>query len=215
MEYKFDNYNWFNFLLKRLYLYLISFSIGITIILSFLVIYLGLKIVRLSKQDNVYVICGNDIKEAVKRKAPTLWRDKNEIMIFSRFLLERIFSNHEYSLEENLEEIIHYMDEKSAKLLISKLNEDIRLLYKVHNGISTVKIKELEMSLEKSPIEVYLSYEVNFRFPNSESVLEDMNTSSGVYFEIEPIKRCKANPYDIQIRSLTFVSNQQKNEDTK
>ena len=56
---------------------------------------------------------------------------------------------------------------------------------------------------------------MNFRFPNSESVLEDMSTSSGVYFEIEPIKRCKANPYGIQIRNLTFVANQQKNGDAK
>ena len=152
MGYKFDNYNWFNYLLKRLYLYLISFSISITIILSSLVIYLSLKVIKLSKQDNVYIVHESNTSEAVKRKAPTLWRDKNEIIIFSRFLLERIFSNHEYSLEENLEEIIHYMDEKSAKLLISKLNEDIRLLYKVHNGISTVEIKEIEMSLEKSPI---------------------------------------------------------------
>ncbi len=200
----FNTSKYLNFLLKRLHLYIIAFSAVFLILSTSLCAYFGYKLCKFANKDYIFFSDGYETKSAKRRNSSSLFRNETDIAIFSEFLIQRLFANSEYTFERSFNQIFEYMDEVSAKVTLSLINEDIMIMYKVHNAISDVHIKNIKMNITNSPAEVSINFGVNVRFPKKEAVLKDQYTESVISFQVIPVTRSLKNPHGIQIRNVQF-----------
>ena len=138
-------------------------------------------------------------------KDSTIARQQFEIENFATDFLERAFSHSEYTLEDNINKAVNIMDRQSGLYLLSKFDESVEELYKKYNGISTVKLEQLEVNMKQYPYEVLISYTTSLHFPKAEKVLKDSELGGRLYFQVECLERSKLNPYGMMITSLRFV----------
>ena len=200
----FDNYRWFNFLLKRAYLYIIGVSLLFIAFLLYFSGTLAYKYLKLTSKDNIYVLTKDNLQIAKRRETQKLHRNEHEVMVFTNHVLEKLFSNNEYTFEENQKEALSYMDEDSARLIFEKIHSRSKTIYKLHNGITYIKITKLRMNVKKSPMQVYVEYCIYGKYPAKEKIMEENYDKRGMYYEIRPCERSQSNPFGIQMQNVEF-----------
>jgi hypothetical protein len=147
----FDNSRYLSHLIKKVYLVLLI----ALLMMSLLSLFFAKKWHDSRKMDNVYVV-GPDQTFVACRTDGSLARGEYEIMAFTKMFLDKAFAHNEYTWEENLAEVTDWMDKESARLFLSKMDENIEALYKERNAISTVALKEMEVNTKSQPYEVLL-----------------------------------------------------------
>jgi hypothetical protein len=158
----FNNTQYFSLLLKRLFLSLL----GVIGMLLFLIGFLTKKCYDFGKMESVYVVFP-DQTFAASRPEHTLVRSKYELMAFAKLFLEKALAHHEYSWEENIKQVTGWMNQESAKLFLSKMDETIKSLYKERNAVSTVTFGETTVKENRHPHEVVMYYTTSLKIYSS------------------------------------------------
>lgn len=200
----FENARYLTHLIKRVYITLL-FAL---LIIACLAVFFAKRWHDASKLDNVYILAPDNTLTA-SRTDGSMARSSYEIMAFSKVFLEKAFAHNEYSWENNLTEVTDLMDQESANLFLSKMDESIVALYKERNAISTVSLKDIEVNVDTHPYEVLLYYTTTLQFASlGETIYEDAAVEGGIYFQIKPLSRSKKNPFGMQVRKLKFLQKQ-------
>ena len=188
-------------LMRRLY--------GVLLLVLFLnttlALFFAFQWYKASNLDNVYLLAPDQTLVAEKTDG-SLARSEYEIRAFATLFLEKAFAHNEYNWEENLTQVTDWMDHASAKLFLSKMDENIEALYKERNAISTVKLEEIELGTGTRPFELLLYYKTRLQFAaTGEDVYEQAEVGGGIYLQLFPMLRSGSNPFGLQVRALKFI----------
>jgi hypothetical protein len=204
----FDQTKYLSLLIKRVYLTLLS----VISLLLLLVGFLATKLYLLTKAEPVYVVFP-DQTFAAHRPEASLVRSEYELIAFSKLFLEKALAHHEYSWEENVNQVTLWMDPESAHMFRTKMDETVQSLYKERNAVSFVTLQEIEVNKERHPHEILMYYTTYLRFiAAGKTVYEDVEIAGGVYFQLTVCTRSHKNPYGLQIKNLKFLQAKEKKE---
>ncbi|MEM7362118.1 MAG: hypothetical protein AAF335_03855 [Bacteroidota bacterium] len=140
------------------------------------------------------------------RKSSSKSRHKWEVENFAEELIVKMLDHSGDTYDEDLEYALRMMDKESGyKLLKQFIEDDLEALYKQHNGVSNIIVKEVIVDTSRAPFEVLVIYDMQVRFVGMEKKIEPKVTRGAIFLQAIVVPRCKKNPYGLKAVRVTFV----------
>ena len=140
------------------------------------------------------------------RKSALKSRHKWEVENFAQELIVRMLHHSGDTYDEDVEHALHMMDKESGyRLLKQFIEDDLEALYKQHNGVSTITVKEVIVDMSRAPFEVLIVYDMHIRFVGIEKEVKPKTTRGAVFLQTVVMPRCKKNPYGLKAVRVAFV----------
>ena len=133
-------------------------------------------------------------------------RHKWELENFAQELIVRMLDHSGDTYDNDLHHALGMMDKVSGyKLLKQFIQDDLEALYKQHNAVSRITIKEVTVDMSRAPFEILIVYDMHLRFVGIEKDVKPKTTRGAVFLQTTVVPRCKKNPYGLKAVKVAFV----------